>query len=66
MALDLHGVVQQVHHFNYRIGTETVEHHMTWPLSPPGRRTAAAVNKVQAELLLLGGGRASLLADAAL
>lgn len=48
MTLDLHGVMQQAHHFNYRVGAETVEHHMAWPLSPPGRRAAAAVNKVHA------------------
>lgn len=48
MALDLHGVMQQVHYLYYRVGAEAVEHHMAWPLVPPGQRAAAAVNKVQA------------------
>lgn len=48
MALDLHGVMQQAHHLNDRIGVETVEHHMAWPLNPTGRRACAAVNQVKA------------------
>jgi hypothetical protein len=47
MALDLHGVMQQAYHLNYRIGAETVEHYMAWPLNPSGRRAYAAVNKVE-------------------
>lgn len=46
--LDLHGVMQQAHYLNHRVGAEAVEHHMAWTLSPPGRRAVAAVGKVQA------------------